>query len=182
MALREGNDGPWGTFNIQIGTPSQVIRVAPSLLSTEIWVTQPCNFSSCGEFPGGLFLYNKSSTYRRGGEFEASRMMKEVQIVGSGQYGSDTVGLELSTGNTKMSNQTIASVPSLDAEFGLLGLLPTPNIYSLSQNLPEEWKKVSFFRSLQNSTRIAGQTWSYQVGAFARKYFVFLHIYGANDI
>lgn len=181
---REGNDGPWGTFNIQVGTPPQIIRVAPSTLLTEIWVTQPldCSVRNCVvEFPGGLFLSNKSTTYRRGGEFETSAMMREVQIVGNGEYGSDTVGVELVSGNTKVTNQTVASIPSLDSEFGLLGLLPTPSKLGLSKDIPESWRQVSFFQSLQSSTRIAGRTWSYQAGAFNRGFYPSYVNCGANE-
>jgi hypothetical protein len=117
-----------------------------------------------------MFFSNRSATYIRGGGLEIRTNEQEVQVAGLGEYGSDTVGLELSTGQTKMSNQTIASVPTLDAEFGLVGVLPNPAVYSPANSFPQSWRQVSFFRSLQNSTRIAGQTWSYQAGAYNREF------------
>jgi hypothetical protein len=84
----------------------------------------------------------------------------EVTLVGTPEWGNDVVGLDLSTGQTKMKGQALAILPSLDSEFGHLGVIPT---------IPSSIRQGSFFQNLQNSTRIAGKTWSYQAGAFNRE-------------
>lgn len=53
----EGNDGPWSTFALRVGTPEQVFHVVISTLSQETWVVLPegCTTfdpSNCGALRG----------------------------------------------------------------------------------------------------------------------------------
>src|SRR5271170_6168431 len=57
---REGDDGSWSTFNLQIGTPPQNVRVLPSITDGSIWAVLPqgCGSSDpsdCPNMRGGTF-------------------------------------------------------------------------------------------------------------------------------
>jgi hypothetical protein len=111
---REGGDGPWGTFHLRVGTPPQIVRVLPSTSSPETLVVDP---RGCGEAFGFSFNCSLNS---RGGEFNSSQsstwrpyglynlnLNTYLNYSGNGEYGTDTVGLDLSTGQTTMQNQTV---------------------------------------------------------------------------
>lgn len=69
----EGNDGPWSTFDIRLGTPEQYMRVLVSTASPQTMVPLEGDGCSEGVFStvppdcavsrGGLFSYNDSSTW-----------------------------------------------------------------------------------------------------------------------
>jgi hypothetical protein len=68
MTLREGNDGPWSTIALRVGTPPQLVRVLPSMAGQETWVVGPGGCTSkdptdCPEMRGGLFGLNESSSW-----------------------------------------------------------------------------------------------------------------------
>jgi len=53
----EGNDGPWSTFVIRVGTPAQIFRVLISTTSEETWIPVPegclsTDPSNCGALRG----------------------------------------------------------------------------------------------------------------------------------
>ncbi len=69
----EGNDGPWSTFDVRVGTPEQYIRVLVSTASpfpliplseqgcsTDVFVTVP---PDCAVSRGNLFNINDSSSW-----------------------------------------------------------------------------------------------------------------------
>lgn len=65
---REGNDGPWSSFSLRVGSPSQDITVLVSTASNQPLVVLPegCptgSASTCGSDRGGLFEPSSSSTW-----------------------------------------------------------------------------------------------------------------------
>lgn len=77
----EGNDGPWSSFELRVGTPAQNVRVLPGTSSTSTLVVLPLGCSSsapynCASLRGGLFNTSASSTWDVIGDynlgFEAS--------------------------------------------------------------------------------------------------------------
>jgi hypothetical protein len=84
---------------------------------------------------------------------------------GNGEYGLDTVGVDLSTGSTTMPNQVVAAFATDEFALGFLGMLPYASNFTSSVNNSYD----SFFSSLQTEKRIASATWSYTAGAFNRK-------------
>jgi len=62
----EGNDGPWSTFAIRVGTPEQVFHVLISTAGQETWVPVPegclsTDPSNCGALRGALPFNNEPS-------------------------------------------------------------------------------------------------------------------------
>jgi hypothetical protein len=65
--FRDGNDGPWSSFTLQIGTPPQDVKVFISTAGTQTWVVVPegggsSDPSNCPALRGGEFALNQSST------------------------------------------------------------------------------------------------------------------------
>jgi hypothetical protein len=63
--VRDGFDGPWSTFDIQLGTPPQKVAVLPSTFTSEIWVWNKsgCSGNSRTCFTGFTgFSVNDSSS------------------------------------------------------------------------------------------------------------------------
>ena len=60
----DGNDGPWPTFNIHIGTPSQNIRVLVSTAAKLLGLPIGSPTDSCvSEIHGGVFKNPTSSAW-----------------------------------------------------------------------------------------------------------------------
>lgn len=64
----DGNDGPWSSFFIRVGTPAQSLRVLISTASNQPLVVLPEGCSStdpsdCASNRGGIFNPNASSTW-----------------------------------------------------------------------------------------------------------------------
>ena len=65
---RDGNDGPWSTFVIRVGTPAQVFRVLASTTAPETWIVgkdgcTPDDPSGCAPDRGNLYNNSTSSTF-----------------------------------------------------------------------------------------------------------------------
>ena len=65
---RDGNDGPWSSFLLRVGSPPQSMRVLISTASNQPWVVLPegcslCVPSDCPQIRGGIFHLNQSSTW-----------------------------------------------------------------------------------------------------------------------
>src|SRR6266480_3728283 len=62
----EGNDGPWSTFPLQVGTPAQEVRVLIAMAGQQTWVVAPDGCTAAGEpsncptLRGGIFNFNTS--------------------------------------------------------------------------------------------------------------------------
>jgi len=73
MALRinpnqefHGNDGPWSSFNLRLGTPEQLIRVLPATSQSTTWVVLPGGCATdrpanCADLRGNLFHNENTS-------------------------------------------------------------------------------------------------------------------------
>ena len=163
-----GNDGPWSTFTIGIGSPPQAIRVLPSVAQNLVTVVSPedClnekyGFQNCSESRGGVFRYNESSTWK-------SQGIHDVDPLGDGifkrtfLFGTDTVGLGLKPAASHMKNQSVALMKGESSSYiGVIGISPVPVNYTEDNN-----PTPTFFESLRSSTRIAGRAWSYTAGSF----------------
>ena len=65
---REGNDGPWSSFSLQVGSPAQDLTVLISTASNQPLVALPdgcalSNPSTCQSGRGGLFNLSSSTTW-----------------------------------------------------------------------------------------------------------------------
>lgn len=100
----EGNDGPWSTFTLRLGTPEQNVNVMVSTASYQTWavVPQGCTSddpSNCADLRGGQFKYNDSTSWVRNNVTENGTFALNLEVNlgygpdGNGLFGYDTVAL-----------------------------------------------------------------------------------------
>lgn len=167
--FRDGNDGPWSTFGMQVGTPSQQFRVLPATGLDMAWVVHPdgCGaFSdqvSCAQSRGGLFFSDRSTTWDEIGLYELS-IYEEAMLgySGNGSYGYETITLGWPGNNLpSVEKQVIAGITTMSFYLGALGLNPwSVNFTELDNSHP------SLISTLKNQSKIPSLTWAYTAGAY----------------
>ena len=173
MIDREGNDGPWSTFSLRVGTPVQNVRVlvGTSNPDTLVVYTLGCpegKRSSTDDCPisrGALFDFNSSTTWKDQGVYGLG-LETNFNNTDRGEFGIDTVGLGLSNspGDPTLEGQVVAGIVTEDFWLGNLGLNVQPtNFTTFDHPLP------SFFQTLMNQNLIPSLTWSYTAGAQYRQ-------------
>ncbi|KAK8034820.1 hypothetical protein PG993_009815 [Apiospora rasikravindrae] len=170
----EGNDGPWSTFHIRVGTPEQDVRVLVSTASPQSMVVLEelgCSSSVFADVPpncavsrGTLFNPKDSSTWIDSGQYDINdgQVGLEANLGYSqpAQFGLDDLGIGL-TGPV-LKNQTVAGFATADPFYlGIFGLNGQPaNFSSLgNQSAP------SFLTTLKDQGHIPSLSWSYTAGA-----------------
>lgn len=162
---RDGNDGPWSSFTIQVGTPPQDVRVLISTAGTATWVVVPegCTSdgpSNCDGLRGQEFNVNKSSTWRFNNYYELL-LESNLGYTGTGEFGFDTVGLGWQgSGGPVLDSQVVAGIASQDFWLGSFGLTPRPTNFT-DFNDPQQ----SFMQTLKNKSMIPSLSWAYTAGA-----------------
>jgi hypothetical protein len=120
--ISEGNDGPWSSFYLRVGTPEQSVRVLVSTASPESMVVLSdygCSNSvfsnapsDCAVSRGTLFNANQSSSWTELGLFGINQNGVGLEAnLGYSQradFGLDTLSIGL-TGPT-LKNQTVAGI------------------------------------------------------------------------
>jgi hypothetical protein len=165
--VRDGNDGSWSSFAVQIGTPPQVVRVLPDIAGNSIWtvLAQACDTSEANDCPssrGNVFNSNQSTTWKDKGLYELPLNPEHfLPYSGNADFGLDTVTLDWQGhGGPSLSNQVIGGFVAEDIYIGVLGLSPaTFNITSLNNPLP------SVLGSLNEQNIIPSSSWAYLAGA-----------------
>jgi hypothetical protein len=166
---RDGKDGPWSTFRIEVGTPSQQVRVLPASDQSSTWLVLPeaCPDSAgkdCGANRGLLYKRNVSSTWEEYGSYQLNTVLEErVGLNGDGLYGYETLSLGWTGDNLpSLQHQLVAGIITSDFYLGSLSLSPRPsNFTDFNNPIP------SFMQGLRNSsTPIPSLSWSYTAGAF----------------
>ncbi|KAL9617376.1 MAG: hypothetical protein Q9160_007826 [Pyrenula sp. 1 TL-2023] len=165
----EGNDGPWSTFFLGIGTPTQYFRVLISLSVVQPWIVVPegcveSDPSDCPDHRGGLFNRDTSSTWRESGLFTLE-FEQNLGYFDNGIFGFDTVSMGLvGTGAPTLDNQVLAGIASKDFYLGLWGLGPRPtNLTVLNNPYP------SLMTNLKERNQIPSISYGYTAGAQYRK-------------
>ncbi|KAF2165181.1 hypothetical protein M409DRAFT_67450 [Zasmidium cellare ATCC 36951] len=176
----DGDDGQWSTFQIQVGTPPQTVRVLPGTSAsagTALWVVIPVGCTSvnptlenCEGERGELFQSNLSTTWSTqnlvnnpDGAIYSLNTVEEagLGLSGNGSYGYDTVtfglpGSDLPT----LHDQLVVGIWTDDFFLGSLGLSPyTLNLSSF--NGPQE----SLMGALVNQSLLPSNSWAYTAGA-----------------
>ena len=169
MVFRDGDDGPWSTFGMQVGTPSQQFRVLPATGLDMTWVVHPegcgafSDQASCAESRGGLYFSDRSSTWNEIGLYELS-IYEEAMLgySGNGSYGYETITLGWPGNNLPSAGkQVIAGITTMSFYLGALGLNPWPvNFTELDNSHP------SLLSTLKNQSKIPSLTWAYTAGAY----------------
>lgn len=168
---RDGDDGPWSSFFIRVGTPAQNLRVLASTTVPETWVvlTSGCidqDPSGCRLARGSLFNPNTSTTWQDQGMFALGVEMN-LPYTGNydnGDYGFDTLGLGLQGNDVTVNHSVVAGVATKDFFLGNLGLTPRPINFTEFDN-----PKPSLLTNLRNSNQIPSLTYGYSAGAKYRK-------------
>ncbi|PBP28567.1 acid protease, partial [Diplocarpon rosae] len=177
---RDGDDGLWSTFQIQVGTPGQTVRLLPGTSASAgstIWVVIPpgCvdvnpTLANCENERGYLFQSNLSTSWTTQGlqngvdgaiyslnTFEESLLGKS----GNGSYGYDIVNLGIpGAGLPSLDSQVVAGIWTDDFFLGSLGLSPVPfNFTNLNEPQP------SMLSSLYHQSLVPSRSWAYTAGA-----------------
>ncbi|KAH6678196.1 aspartic peptidase domain-containing protein [Halenospora varia] len=161
----EGNDGPWSTFTLQLGTPAQNVRVMISTAGSATWVVLPEGCvagmpSNCPDLRGKQFNRNASTTWKFNNYYEL-QMESNLGYTGSGEFGFDKIGLDWQgAGGPVLDRQVIAGVATEQFWFGLFGLTARPTNFT-DFNDPQ----LSFVETLRNKRLIPSLSWSYTAGA-----------------
>ncbi|KAL2072917.1 hypothetical protein VTL71DRAFT_10241 [Oculimacula yallundae] len=176
----DGDDGWWSTFQIQVGTPGQTVRLLPGTSASAgstIWVviSEGCvdvnpTLANCADERGYLFQSNLSTSWSTQGlqngvdgavyalnTYEESFLGRS----GNGSYGFDTINLGIpGAGLPTLQKQVIAGIWTNDYFLGNLGLSPVPFNFT---NLNDP--KTSMLSSLYNQSLIPSRSWAYTAGA-----------------
>ncbi|KAK5681875.1 hypothetical protein LTS10_006408 [Elasticomyces elasticus] len=176
----DGADGSWSTFQIQIGTPGQTVRLLPSTSANagnSLWAVIPegCTIANpsipnCSNERGYLFTSNQSSSWsisrlQNGGLYELDLFEERfLGLSGNAYYGFDTIQLGIEgSGLSVLQDQLVAGIATNDFWLGSLGLSPIPfNFTTLNEPLP------TLLSTLRNQTLIGSTSWAYTAGASYR--------------
>ncbi|GME42230.1 Acid protease [Neofusicoccum parvum] len=182
----EGNDGPWSSFVLQVGTPAQQVRVFISIGGQETWVVLPegCpasapNVNECPDLRGSLFLTNASTTWEstasiwnNTGLYALGGLVVEaLGISGNGEYGFDTVSTSFNGGDGVTLNHTIvAGIATPDFYLGQFGVSPRPTNFTVENGNSSSLNdpQPSFFSLLKSNNIIPSLTYSFTAGSYSR--------------
>ena len=173
---RDGNDGPWSTFDIHVGTPPQRIRVLASTMVGETWVVSTnggCSQSDpsdCPQSRGGLVDVTKSSTWSRKDLYQLGAETNLPDYGGNtnnGTFGFDALGIgPPNSGGIVFKSQNVAAITTKSFFIGTLGLSPN------AVNFTGEAPSVSFLSSLKQSNSTPSLSYAYTAGARYRESFL----------
>lgn len=160
----DGNDGPWSSFPLQLGTPAQNIRAFVSTASPDFISVGangcPANYTTdCANKRGFLFLTNESlswipnSIYNLGIEDNLG-----LDIASNVGFDTATLGWQGAGGPT-LEHSTIFNVYSAAYWIGLLGVKPqSTNFTNLNDPQP------SFMNQLKSNNTIPSLSYGYTAG------------------
>lgn len=177
LRVREGNDGPWSTFAIQVGNPPQPLRVLASTTVPETWVVLAISFNSNDSSTrpntrGNLFNKSQSTTWH---EEELSVLDVEVNLFhvdnyDKGLYGFDTITLGYNgSGGPSLDHQVIAGIGTSDFWLGSLGLAPWQHDISSPETNSGIDTSPGYLSNLKNRSLIPSLSFGYSAGAPYRK-------------
>ncbi|KAI9686095.1 MAG: hypothetical protein M1822_004078 [Bathelium mastoideum] len=176
----DGDDGWWSTFQIQVGTPGQTVRLLPGTSAnagSTIWVviSEGCvdvnpDLTNCPNERGYVFQSNLSTSWSTqgiqngidGAIFSLNTFEEGILgLTGNGSYGYDNVRLGLPGSDLPtLQKQVIAGIWTDNYFLGSLGLSPIPfNFTNLDDPQP------SMLGTLRNQSLIPSASWAYAAGA-----------------
>ncbi|KAF2755257.1 acid protease [Pseudovirgaria hyperparasitica] len=169
----DGNDGPWSTFSILVGTPAQNVRVIPGTgqSSTSVVDSAYCynsdgsvKYTDCLKDRGLMYTAGDSSTYESKGMFDVSLYWENnLGIAANATYGYDTITLGIQgSGLPSLTHQLISAVQVRQYWLGTLALNPRPLNFT-DLNNPQE-SLLQALRKLDDP--IPSTSWSYTAGSY----------------
>jgi hypothetical protein len=174
---RDGNDGPWSSFSVQVGTPPQTVKVFISTASTQTWAvaTEGCGSgdpTTCPKLRGGIYNYTASTSWvsnlaNLSSNIYGLGLEDALGYVGTGRYGFDdvTLGIQGGSGPT-LKNQTVAGIAAKEFLLGSFGLRPRSSNFT-NYNDPSP----SYVENLKNQSKIPSLSWGYTSGNQYRKFY-----------
>ena len=166
FSSRDGNDGPWSSFTLGFGTPTQNVRMLVSTTGYQPWVVLPQGCaapdpSTCAASRGELFLTNASTTWHNEGLFALEAEQHLGYTDDNGQFGLDTITLGLlGSGAPTETNQTVIGIANPNIYMGLLGVNPkSTNLTNF--NDPQQ----SLMSTLKEKNVIPSLSYGYTAGA-----------------
>ncbi|KAI9872801.1 MAG: hypothetical protein M1830_001180, partial [Pleopsidium flavum] len=153
---------------MQVGTPSQNVRLIPSSSGNTLWVVLPQGCivgdpSNCADLRGQEFFTNKSSTWSDIGLYQLGLIEESLLgYSGNADFGYDTVTLGWQgDGLPTLNHQVIEGFATKDFYVGTIGL--TPHAVNLTTfNDPQ----LSILGALKNESKIPSSSWAYTAGAY----------------
>ncbi|KAK6532357.1 hypothetical protein TWF281_006546 [Arthrobotrys megalospora] len=167
----EGDDGPWSSFAVRVGTPQQVVRVLPGTGSNQQMVVlpegcmSPQDISNCPDLRGRTFKLNESTTWENNTLYSETSIYelgveKRLGFEGNAVFGYDNLTLGwLGSDGPGVTNQSIAGIATKDFFLGVLGLNPRPTNFSTFNN-----PVPSLLQNLRDKRMIPSLSWSYTAG------------------
>ncbi|KAI4106284.1 MAG: hypothetical protein L6R37_002266 [Teloschistes peruensis] len=163
---RDGDDGPWSSFTLQVGTPAQDVRTFVSTSSQVSWIVLQdvgCTASdkACASARGGLFNKNTSSTWKPNGFWQLQNE-RNLGIFANGLFGNDTIGLGIQgSGGPTLQNQILATIGTEDFYVGMFAVNPKRTNYT---GVTEQGQ-ASYMTSLKEQNLIPSVSFGYTAGA-----------------
>ena len=165
----DGNDGPWSSFYLEIGSPPQDVKVLISTASYQTWavVPQGCIISDpsdCATSRGGQFVPSQSSTWNYNNESVNGTftlgLETNLDYSGNGDYGYDTIILGYQGSNgPSLQQQIIAGIATKEFFLGIFGLNPrSSNFSTLNNPVP------SYMATLKDRSLIPSLSYAYTAG------------------
>ncbi|CAF9917349.1 MAG: hypothetical protein ALECFALPRED_011113 [Alectoria fallacina] len=159
----DGDDGPWSSFTIQVGTPIQDVRVFVSneISTTWVVVTEGCTVgdTTCINGRGLLFNPNSSSTWSQYG-FYALGAEQNLGPSDSARYGNDTVGLGIQgSGGPSLPDQIVGAFSTDEFYLGFFGVNPASTNFTQQQQ-----GEASYMTTLKNQNLIPSLSFGYTAG------------------
>ncbi|KAL8782810.1 MAG: hypothetical protein Q9213_005089 [Squamulea squamosa] len=167
----EGNDGPWSSFTLRIGSPAQVVTVFISTAAHQTLAVTPlgCIASdpiNCAQTRGGLFNPNKSTTWTPNTSSTGNTSTYTLELEtnlgysGTAQYGFDSVALGWQgSGGPILDRQIVGGIATKDFYHGIFGLSPRPTNFTTFEN-----PTASYLSNLKNRSLIPSLSWAYTAG------------------
>ena len=160
---RDGYDGPWSSFTLQVGAPVQNVRVFVSTTSPNTWVVRSdaCRSSdvSCEESRGRTFNPETSNTWHEHGAYQ----LGFGQILGlrvQGVFGNDTLGLGIQgSGGPILEDQIVAAYTSESLYLGMFGTNPSSTNFSAT-----DLGRPSYMSTLKTENLIPSLSFGYTAG------------------
>ena len=165
-----GNDGPWSTFNIAVGSPLQSVNVLPATGSPQTLVVLPQGcppnitavYSDCASARGRLFAPGQSSTWRDGGIGDITTL-QALNVSRPADFGTDTVALGSTGAADVVIHQAVGGVNALEYWLGEIGLGSDDDAAQPGQ--------PGILSSLRNMSIIRSRSYGYTAGNRYRKRF-----------
>ena len=163
LIYRDGDDGPWSSFTLRLGTPEQNVRVFVSSSSPDTWVVLPnaCSTgdSNCLEERGQTYDYNTSSTWRQHGFFQISTE-QNLNLSAQAVFGNETLGLGVQgSGGPTLTDQIVAGYTGNDFYLGMFGLNPASTNFT-----PQDQGQASYMSTLKSQNLIPSISFGYTAG------------------